>query len=309
MEKLEIAGGKLPQINITNYYTRFIEYIDVKPKSAETYTKALRRFNEYLKENGISAPDRQTIINWRDDLAARLKASTVQLYLTAVKLFFKWLEQEGIYRDIADRVKAPKQNIGHKKDYLTVEQSRQLLTAATENKRDYALLLLMLTTGIRTVEVTRANIQDLKEVAGQPVLFIQGKGADDKTEYVKIDPALYTAILEYLEERQPEKTDPLFTSSSNRHINGRLTTRSISRIVKKYLIKAGYNSERLTAHSLRHTTAHINLKYGATVEETRDLLRHRNIATTYIYINEMNREKNNSELRVARAILKKGGRK
>jgi integrase/recombinase XerC len=83
-----------------------------------------------------------------------------------------------------------------------------------------------------------------------------------------------------------------------------MTTRSISRIVKDRLIEAGFDSDRLTAHSLRHTAATLNLLNGGTVEETKQLLRHSNINTTLIYSHALERAKNDSENRIARAIFK-----
>ena len=302
--------NELTTNDINALFIRFINYIDVKPKSAETYTKAIKQFNTYIQENNISQPTREDIINFRDSLKETHKPNTIQLYLTAVKLFFKWLEQEGIYKNVADKVKAPKQDKSHKKSYLTANQCNKLLETANGNKRDYAILVLMLTTGLRTIEVVRANIEDLDVIGNQAVLFIQGKGRDDKTDYVKLDVVIDEAIRDYLKTRKTAKgTEPLFTSDSNHKGNdGRLTTRSVSRIVKNNLIESGFNSERLTAHSLRHTTAHLNLENGATVEETKELLRHANVSTTYIYINEMNREKNNSELRIANAIFRQSNR-
>lgn len=301
---------ELTTANINTWFMSFVNYIDVKPKSIETYTKAIRQFSKYLQSNGITQPTRQDVINFRESLKDCHKPNTIQLYLTAVKLFFKWLDQEGIYKDVADKVKAPKQDKSHKKSYLTANQCKKLLETANSNKRDYAILVLMLTTGLRTIEVTRANIEDLSVIGNQAVLFIQGKGKDDRGDYVKLDVVVDEAIREYLKDRKSVKNnDPLFTSNSNhKSSNGRLTTRSVSRIAKKYLVNSGFNSDRITAHSLRHTTAHLNLENGATVEETKELLRHSNVATTYIYINEMTREKNNSELRVANAIFSRENR-
>lgn len=299
------SNNTLTAYNISGFFERFINYIDVKPKSAETYAKAIKQFCYFMTLNGIERPTRQNIIDFREYLNERHKPATVQLYLTAVRLFFRWTEQEGIYNNIADRIKGPKQDKTHKKDYLTAQQCRQILEAAADSPRDYALLSLMLTTGIRTAEAARADIADLSEIAGQSVLYIQGKGQDEKGLYCKLSAPVYTAIKDYLQGRgilSPEQ--PLFISDSHRATeNGRLTTRSISRIIKKYMLICGLNSDRLTAHSLRHTAAHLNLENGATVEETRELLRHSSITTTYIYINEINREKNNSELRISRAIF------
>lgn len=297
-------GTPQKRTDFESLFTDFLSYIDVKNKSAETYAKAIKQFFVYLKKEGIQAPTRADIIAYREELTKSHKPATVQLYISAVKLFFSWLGQRGIYSNIADKVKAPAQDRGHKKSYLTDAQAARVLQAAKDNRRNYALLSLMMTTGIRTIEASRANIEDLDTIAGQPALYIQGKGHDDKKDYVKIAPEVENALRDYLQTRAGSApADPLFISESNRS-GGRLTTRSISRIAKETMKSAGFNSERLTAHSLRHTAAHLNLENGGTVEETRELLRHANVETTYIYINEMNREKNNSENRIAAAIFK-----
>ena len=82
-----------------------------------------------------------------------------------------------------------------------------------------------------------------------------------------------------------------------------MTTRSVSRVAKDHLIEVGLESDRLTAHSLRHTAATLNLLNGATVEETQQLLGHANINTTLIYSHALERAKNNSEHRIAKAIF------
>ena len=193
---------------------------------------------------------------------------------------------------------------GFKKDYLNREQIHSLLNSIDRNcikgKRDYAICLLMLTTGMRTIEVSRAKIEDYDN----GILHIQGKGRADKTEYVKISLQVENAINEYLETRKNKSAnDYLFTSISNHNNEQQLTTKSVSRIAKENLINAGLKSRRLTAHSFRHTTATINLKAGATMQETQQLLRHQNINTTMIYSHNLERENNNSEQRIANYIF------
>jgi integrase/recombinase XerC len=162
----------------------------------------------------------------------------------------------------------------------------------------------MVTSGLRTVEVARANIEDMRTVADFTALYIQGKGHEERTAYVKLAEPVEAAIRDYLAARgKAEATSPLFSSDAHRNAGERMTTRSISRIVKEALIAAGLDSDRLTAHSLRHTTATLNLLNGGTVEETQQLLRHTNINTTLIYSHALERAKNNSEARVAKAIF------
>lgn len=289
-------------------FTRWIEYIDAKPKTVETYTRAIKQFFIYLQDNGITRPAREDIIAYRDKLKEEHKPTTVQSYIMAVKQFFNWTSQEGIYPNIAQRVKGAKLDNEHKKDYLTTKQVGTLLQSIDRSTlkglRDYAILSLMITSGLRTIEVVRANIEDIRTVADFTALFLQGKGHDEKTQYVKIAEPVEDAIRAYIKARGTAKpSEPLFISLSNRDKGGRMTTKSISRIAKTSLIEAGLDSDRLTAHSLRHTTATLNLLNGGTVEETQQLLRHTNINTTLIYSHALERANNNSEERVARAIF------
>lgn len=105
-----------------------------------------------------------------------------------------------------------------------------------------------------------------------------------------------------------QTTDPLFASTSN-NTGGRMTTKSISETVKKCFDYVGISSDRLTAHSLRHTAATLNLKAGKKagvvdiLEQTRQLLRHSKIETTLIYAHHIDREENMSEERIADAIF------
>ena len=283
-------------------------FIDVKPSSKRTYTTAVKQFINYLAYNGIAQPKREDVINWRDGMRESKKATTIQTYLTAVKLFFRWLEQESLYKNIADHVKAVKVQTGHKKDFLTSKQSRAVLqnikTDNIKGLRDYAMISLMLTTGIRTIEVIRADVTDIKEVGGESVLFVMGKGRDEKAEYVKLAPQVKNAIMTYLNARGAvDGTAPLFTSTSNNNAGERITTRSVRKIAKNAMIQAGYNSGRLTAHSLRHTAGTLALLNGATPREVQQLLRHTNINTTMIYAHELDRVRNNAELRVANSIF------
>ena len=287
---------------------RWEAYVDVAPSSRETYRKAVRQFMTYITKQEISQPTRETVIAWRDSLKDSLKATTIQSYLTALKLFFRWTAEEGIYPNVADHVKTPKISTGHKRDFLTSQQSHKVLscikTDTLKGKRDYAIIGLMLTTGVRTIEVTRANISDLRIVGDTPVLFVQGKGKTEKAEYVKLAPKVESAIREYINARETKsETEPLFASISHGNYGQRLTTRSIRAIAKKSMIEAGFNSDRLTAHSMRHTAGTLALLNGASPREVQQLLRHNNINTTLIYAHDLDRAMNDCELRVADAIF------
>ena len=287
---------------------RWIGFLDASQKTIETYSRALKQFIVFLAMHNISKPTRETIIAYRDSLKSMYKPSTAQIYLVAVRLFFRWTSLEGLYQDIADNVKGVKIDRCHKKDYLTTKQLTDLLGSVDRStlrgKRDYAMLTLMATTGLRTISIIRANVGDIGVIGDFSVLFYQGKGRDDKGEYVKLVAQVEDAIRDYLRCRGDAKAnEPLFSAVANRNIGGRMTTRSVSRSVKEHLGDIGLTSERLTAHSLRHTAATLNLLNGGTLEETQQLLGHSSINTTMIYSHALERAKNASEERIAKAIF------
>ena len=290
-------------------FSRWIAYLDAKPKTVETYTRNLRQFASWLRGNEISAPTRSDVLAFRDALeGAGKSASTIQGYITVVKLFFAWTAQEGLYANIAEHVKGATIDTEHKKDALSAEEMAQTLSGiSTEDEkgaRDYAILALMATTGLRTVSVVNADVGDIRKLNGVPVLYYRGKGHDEKAVYVKLAPQVLDAINRYLSLRgETDKGAPLFTSAANRNSGERMTTRSVSRIAANHLEDAGVKTDRITAHSLRHTAATLNLLNGGTVEETQQMLGHRSITTTLIYSHALERMKNMSEKRVASAIF------
>lgn len=291
-------------------YDRFIAYIDVSENTVKTYSRALKQFFRYLAMERIEKPVRDDILAYKQHLInGNKKASTIQGYIIAVRQFFQWTEQENLYPNVASNVKGAKIGKAHKKDYLTTKQIQTVLSQipadTVKGIRDYAILALMVTAGLRTIEVSRANIEDIKTIGDNTALFIQGKGKDDKDDYIKLSDHVEEAIRGYLQTRPTaQPSDPLFASTSNNNRNKALTTRSISGIVKDALKDAGFNSDRLTAHSLRHSAGTLNLLNGGTLEETQQLLRHSNINTTMVYLHHLERENNKSEERISNAIFK-----
>ena len=136
------------------------------------------------------------------------------------------------------------------------------------------------------------------------VLYVQGKGRDEKTEYIKLDAHVEALIRDYLKARGESKAEaPLFASMSNNSKGGRMTTRAISGIAKAHMVGAGYNSDKLTAHSLRHTAVTLSLLAGRPLEEVQQFARHANMATTMIYNHALDKAKNGCSEAIAKAIL------
>lgn len=161
-----------------------------------------------------------------------------------------------------------------------------------------------MTAGLRTIEVVRANIEDLHILGDSVYLSIQGKGHDEKSAKILVATQVYNFIQEYLKTRNnPEKSEPLFTSTSRRNFNQRIETQSVSRMVKKFLKKISLDDSRHTAHSLRHTAATQALLNGVSLTQVQQVLRHTNINTTLIYTHNIERMKNKSEQTVADAIF------
>ena len=287
---------------------RWERFADVRPSSRRTYSNAIRQFLAWLADKGVADPTRADVLAWRDALAASRRPTTVQTYLIAVRMFFRWLVDEEIVRNNpADHVKAPKVSAAHKRDYLTSSQCRKVLDGV-DRQRDAAMIALMLTTGMRTIEVVRADVDDLRVVGDSTVLYLQGKGRDEKAEYVKVSPVVEMKLRGYLNARGAVQGEPLFTSSSNRNQGARMTTRSVSRIAKEALVRAGFNSERLTAHSLRHTAATLALLSGAALRDVQEVLRHSKLETTLRYAHDQDRARNNTELKVSELIFQEATR-
>ena len=291
------------------FINRFVKFLDVAPLTVQAYTSGLKQFFTYLASNGIKQPDRNSIIEFKKYLTENnRKNSTIALYLSGLKRFFAFLENEGLYSNITIGVKAPKIDRGHKKDAFSGEQIKQVMTgintSTLEGLRNFALIGLITTAGLRTIEIVRANVEDLRLNAGQPVLFVQGKGRADKGEFVHVTPKVLKAITAYLRARGNVAGDaPLFASCSHRNRGGRLTTRTVSSVCKKAMEVVGYISARLTAHSLRHTAITLALLGGQSIQEVCSFARHSNIATTMVYAHDVNRLQSKCESLIESAIF------
>ena len=288
---------------------RFTKFLDVSSITLRAYRSGIKQFIEYLNSQNVRIPNRESVVMFKKALIAEgRKSSTVALYLSALRRFFAWCEAEGLCENIAAGVKSPKQERGHKRDALSGAQIKACIQGinrdSLQGKRDYALFLLMSTCGLRTIEVSRANVADLHEVQGQACLFVHGKGRTGKDEFVKLSAPVLQAIREYLSERgQVSENAPLFASCSRRNTGGRLTTRTVSSVAKVAMKSAGYDSRRLTAHSLRHSAATLALQAGMSLQEVSEFMRHSSINVTMIYVHSVNRLKSECEGAITAAIF------
>lgn len=328
-------------------FSQFVEWIDRPEKTTRTYLTNLRQFAAWLSFNGISAPARSDVINYREWLLVEhdaiiydragwnyrrdasgnpvkviCKPNTAAQYLRSVCQFFKWAASEGIYPDIAANIHAPKirHNV-HRKEALTahevLEIENSILRHAEEKqtfaqevqkdtagrmqrsteqgKRLFAIYLLAVNAGLRTIEISRANVKDLESKGGRTWLYIWGKGHTEADQRKALAPEVAEAIKDYLQTRKdhPTGTSPLFVSTGNRSGGRRIASTTISTMLKQAMKDAGYNSERLTAHSLRHTAGTAVQEMTGDIYATQKYMRHSNPATTEIYLH------NNTEMQEA----------
>lgn len=282
---------------------RWMASLDLASGTKETYLSGFRAFCWFVRSTSLDFDEltRDDVKSFKEYLVdeKKLKPATVSSYLASVRSFYAYSEDNGI-ENIAHRVKGVTDSRSFKKEPLTPDQARRLLASidcSTEKgMRDFAILNLMLRTGLRDIEIVRANCKDIQTKAGVDVLYVQGKGRASKDNFVVLTPKALSPITTYLEKRgNVNELDPLFASVSSRNAGERLTVRSVSRIAKSALRAIGIDDERYTAHSLRHTAITFSLLGGATERDAQQMARHANITTTMLYSHDIDRIKHAAE--------------
>jgi integrase/recombinase XerC/integrase/recombinase XerD len=273
----------------------FINSLDVKLSSKLLYRRTLKQYFNWVDSKGYLLTEiaRPQLLQYKDELLSSGKSSlTVGSYITSIRRFYEWTEANKFYPNVAKGIKTPKRKQQFKKQPLLPAQATELLNYYEDKTlRDKAIINLLLRTGLRTIEVIRASVEDITFKGSQRVLLIQGKGRDEKDNFVLLTDKTYQPIAQYLATRTATASEPLFTSTSNNSKGERLTTRTISYIAKEGLKAIGLDERSFTAHSLRHTTAVNILRAGGSLETAQFTLRHSNPATTQIYTATLNEER------------------
>ena len=146
------------------------------------------------------------------------------------------------------------------------------------------MLNLLVRTGLRTIELVRADIGDIKYKKGRRILYVMGKGHDSKDDFVIISDAAWKPLQAYLSERGvTAKKDPLFVTEGKGHKGNRMSPRSVQYVCKNAIRAIGLDSPEYSPHSLRHSTAVMMLKNGADWKDVQRVLRHSSPVTTQIY--------------------------
>lgn len=155
------------------------------------------------------------------------------------------------------------------------------------DKRDHAIIFLMLYAGLSEIELIRADVGDLEQTLMGWFLRVQGKGRTVKDQQVPVDAQVMNKLRLYLDTRERIRpTDPLIVSHGHRSEGKRLNPRSVRSRISHYLKSAGINRAGVSPHSLTHTAALIWLNDGIQVEEVRRRMRHGTLDTTMIYLKQ-----------------------
>lgn len=311
-----IDRSEMTTRSYTTNLRQFIAWLNYSEISAPTRADIIKYRAWLMTEHEAISLDPLQGWKYRTDqsgepIRIKCKADTVTAYIRSVCQFFKWTAANGYYPDIAAQIHAPKvRHDTHKKEALTaaevmtIADSIQRRAAAKteavsgkdaagriergteQGKRLYAIYLLAVNAGLRTVEISRANIKDLETKNGQTWIYIQGKGHAEADQKKALSAEVSAAIRDYLSCRSDHSSgnSPLFTATGNRSGGKRLAATTISTMLKRAMQDAGFNSERLTAHSLRHTAGTAVQTITGDIYATQKYMRHSNPATTEIYL-------------------------
>jgi integrase/recombinase XerC/integrase/recombinase XerD len=283
---IETPQAVTHQRPVQSLLNEFIDSQDISQSSRATYKRTLQQYFNWIEQTGrtLQTIELGDLITYKEDLLTRLTALTVSSYITSLRKFYEWAEAKKYYPNIARGLKAPRRKHQFKKQPLQIDDSKALLSHYEYGSRDYALVNLLLRTGLRTIEIARADIGDITYKAGKRILKVHGKGRDEKDGLVVLTRNAWEPLQAYINTRNDISPEaPLFTSTANNNAGGRLTTRTVSAIVKTGLRAIGLDSKEFSAHSLRHTTAVNILRAGGSIQNAQDVLRHASPATTQIY--------------------------
>ena len=275
--------------------TQFLEYLEIEKgrgvKTVENYDRYLNRFLSFGKVKAPGQITEQMVREFRITLnrsagvSGTMKKNTQNYHLIALRAFLKFLRKRDIESLNPERIELAKTS-GRDLDLITADELNRIMRAPAGDGlgalRDRAILELLFSTGLRVSELCALNSDiDLS----RDEFAVRGKG--DKVRVVFLSASAKKAVAEYLKKRG-DMGEALFVGygkqfSKNKSKDlGRLTPRSVERLVKQYAIKAGI-TRKVTPHVIRHSFATDLLENGADLRSVQALLGHANIATTQVY--------------------------
>jgi site-specific recombinase XerD len=291
---------------IINHIPDFLDYLEVERGLSDNtqinYARYLKKFSLWLKikkkENLLPhelSPD--DVWSYRLYLARSskpLSKLTQNYYLIALRSLLSYFADKNIQSIPADKIKLPKDPKKEKSiKFLSLDQIEALLTAPDVSKRqglrDRAILETLFSTGLRVAELTALNVEQFKNIKNLEDLEITilGKGNHPRTVYFSKRALAW--IKKYLKTRADDYKALFINYRSRKDSDGRLTVRSIERIVKHYSTIANV-PYFTTPHTLRHSMATDLLTQGVDLRIIQEFLGHKNIATTQIYTHVTNKK-------------------
>ena len=252
----------------------------------KAYSGDLQEFSAYAGSRGWKQIDHVTIRGFLSHLYEKgLGKTSVARALAAVRSLYRWLAQEGVVeQNPAALVSTPK--LAKKLPRVpTIEEMNvvldgQMPEVAAFPERDRMMLELLYGCGIRNSELIGINLEDIR--LSDEAILIRGKGK--KQRYVLFGDAVKVALKAYLPARL-QMLSARKKSSSALLINrrgGRLTTRSVGRIIKKIAVARGLSPD-VHPHTLRHAFGTHMLEEGADLRAIQEMLGHERLATTQRY--------------------------
>ena len=275
----------------------FLEYLEVEKnrsqKTSENYHLYLNRLVEFAGDIKISHLNNELVRKWRLWLARyknengeNLSVITQAYHLIALRSFLKFCSKRGIEALTPEKIELPKVN-RKQVSFLNEDELSRLFETLTGTSltalRDRAIIALLDSSCLRVSELSGLNRDSINLKRRE--FMVRGKGQKDRPVFISQDAVL--SIEAYLQARN-DNLRPLFIRyGGSERVDtsgdyGRLTARSIQRIVSHYASLAGI-TKMVTPHTLRHSFATDLLMNGADLRSVQTMLGHSNIATTQIY--------------------------
>ena len=253
--------------------------------SIAAYRRDLARFCEWLGGRfpaKLNVRDLSDYMGWLQ--TKKLAPASIARHMVAVKLFFRYLQLEGIVRDNPAELLGTQKTWQRVPEVMSAAQVDQLLASPQKYdafwRRDRALLELLYATGCRASEVSNLKLADLH--LNERYCLAHGKGSKDRL--TPLGGAAVAAVREYLATERPKlakrRGEPPWVLLSRG--GKRLRREAIWMLVKRYVRRVGANSD-VGPHTLRHSFATHLLAGGADLRQVQELLGHASIATTQIY--------------------------
>lgn len=281
------GAGLSPEVLRDNFILYLRDVRDASPHTVRNYSADITAFFDFLRRISPSYElkyvDRSVIRSYLTKLYVDRKAkASAQRKLSALKSFFKFLVREGyLEKNVLSAVRSPK---GERRlpSFLDNAEVVRLIEAPDTSTllglRDRAILELLYSTGIRVSELVGLNVEDV-DLIGE-VVKVRGKGKKQRLAPMGRPAAIELSY--YLNSPRRRRRTSAGNAVFLNRAGARLTTRSVGRVVKKYVrqtaLKAG-----VSPHTLRHTFATHLLNAGADLRSIQELLGHKSISTTVIY--------------------------